>query len=107
MEHLRRRINGTAVRTSSASERVLMHAFMREVPEFSSAVEEKFHSNTATVNIFLLLYRSKWKPAPQLLLPFGFISHNGNGKRLQCTIDYNFAVRWLQRNWELLRLSDF
>ena len=84
-----------------------MHAFMGKVPDFFTVVEKKFHAYAAARNILLLLYRSERKPAPQLLLAFRFILHDGHGERPQFARDHHLAVRWLKHNGKLLRLTDF
>src|SRR6478672_11080389 len=106
MQQGRWRINGTAVRTGSAGERILMHTFMSKVPDFSAAVEKEFHANAPARDILLLLHRRERKPAPQLLLPLLFAPDHSHGESLQCTIDHYLAVRRLEHNGKLLYLTD-
>src|SRR5258708_7875888 len=106
MEHCCRRINGMAVGACASSQRILVHPFVSEVPDLLAAVKEKFHTDAASRNVFLLLDRHKWKPAPQLFLPFGFIFYDGHGERSQGAIDHYFAVCRFEHHREPWRLAN-
>src|SRR5689334_24266264 len=84
-----------------------MYPFMGEVPDFLAMVEKKFHAHAPARNILLLLHRSDWEPAPQMLLAFRLIFYHHHGERAQFTAEHHLAVRRLKHKRKLLCPADF